>query len=402
MLGEQNPLAALEQAAQRQALEERAAQALSLARSKLILGRRPQDAFFATLALRLRSEPDWDCPTAATDGKRLLYNPEWFAALPADEAQGVIAHEVLHCALAHQSRRQGRDPTRWNIAADLSINPILLDAGYALPSGRLMPGEGQFAALARGQSAEQYYALFPAEDPSGESEQEPQDDPGGCGTVQEPGDGSPAETRHSEVEWQVAVTQARRVAQQRGSLPGGVDRLVEEILHPTVDWRDVLRAFVSQHARNDYAWSPPNRRFIHAGLYLPGLRSEELGDVVLAVDTSGSIGPQLLDRFAAEAQGILDAYDCRLAIVYHDSEVQRVDTWTPSDGPLQLHAIGGGGTDHRPIFDHIEREGWSPTCLVCLTDLDSTFPAVAPAYPVLWAVVGRSSQPPFGTLVEIH
>lgn len=402
MPGETNPLAALEQAAQRQALEERAAQALSLARSKLILGKRPQDAFFATLALRLRTEADWDCPTAATDGKRLLYNPQWFAALPVEEAQGVIAHEVLHCALAHQLRRQGRDPTRWNIAADLSVNPILLDAGYALPSCRLAPGEGQFTNLPRGKSAEEYYALLPAEDPGGESGQEPPDDPGGCGTVQEPGDGSPADTRQSEAEWQVAVTQARQVAAQRGTLPGGVDRLVEEVLHPALDWRDVLRAFVSQHARNDYSWSPPNRRFIHAGLYLPGLRSEELGDVVLAIDTSGSIGPELLDRFAAEAQGILDAYDCRLAIVYHDSRVQRVDTWQPSDGPLQLHPVGGGGTNHRPVFEHIEREGWDPTCLVCLTDLESIFPTVAPAYPVLWAVVGGNRYPPFGTLVEIQ
>ncbi len=402
MPGEPNPLAALEQAAQRQALEERAAQALSLARSKLILGRRPQDAFFATLALRLRSEPDWDCPTAATDGKRLLYNPSWFAGLPAEEAQGVIAHEVLHCALAHQSRRQGRDPTCWNIAADLSVNPILLGAGYTLPAGRLMPGEGQFADLPRGKSAEEYYVLLPAEDSNGESGQEPSGDPGGCGTVQEPGDGSPAETRQSEAEWQVAATQARQVAAQRGTLPAGVDCLVEEILHPAVDWRDVLREFISRSARNDYTWSPPNRRFIHAGLYLPGLRSEELGDVVLAVDTSGSIGKELLDRFAAEAQGILDAYDCRLAIVYHDSEVQRVDTWQPSDGPLQLHPVGGGGTDHRPVFEHIERAGWSPTCLVSLTDLESRFPAVAPAYPVLWAVVGTSGSPPFGTLIKIE
>lgn len=379
MPAEPNPFAALAQAAQRQAWEEQAAQVLATARSALILGRRPQDAFFATLALRLRAEPDWDCPTAATDGQKLLYNPEWFAGLAAEACQGVVAHEVLHCALTHHSRRQARDPTRWNIAADLSVNPILLDAGYALPAGRFMPGEGRFVDLPRGKSAEAYYALVPAEDPSGGREPGSGGDPGGCGAVREPGDGSPAATRQSAAEWQIAVTQARLVAQQRGSLPGGLDRLVEQVLQPAVDWREVLRSFVAQHARNDYSWLPPNRRFIHAGLYLPGLRSEELGDVVLAVDTSGSIGPDVLDRFAAEAQGILDAYDCTLHIVHHDRRVQRVDTWQPSDGPLELHPVGGGGTDHRPVFAMIEREGWRPTCLVCLTDLASVFPAVAPA-----------------------
>jgi predicted metal-dependent peptidase len=170
-----------------------------------------------------------------------------------------------------------------------------------------------------------------------------------------------------------------------------------------VDWRDVLREFLSQQARNDYSWSPPNRRFIHAGLYLPGLRSEELGDVVLAVDTSGSIGAKELGRFASEAQGILDAYDCTLTILYHDADVQRVDTWQPSDGPLELHPVGGGGTSHVPVFDWIEQQGRMPACVVCLTDLYTEFPDVVPTYPVLWAVVGRTGgQVPFGTRVNVE
>jgi predicted metal-dependent peptidase len=219
--------------------------------------------------------------------------------------------------------------------------------------------------------------------------------------VREPATRSPAETRRSEAEWKVAVIQAQEVARQRGTLPGGIARIVEQIRSPQVNWRDVLREFIAQHARNDYTWSRPNRRFIHAGLYLPGLRSEELGLVVLAVDTSGSIGAEELNRFAAEAQGILDAYDCTLIVVYHDSRVQRVDTWRVSDGPLTLHPVGGGGTDHRPVFEHIQREGLEPTCLICLTDLESSFPSSLPAYPVLWAVIGANRQPPFGTVVTL-
>jgi predicted metal-dependent peptidase len=385
-----------------QLLAEKAAKAIAAARTKLVLGRRPQDAFFATLALRLQIESSWDCPTAATDGKRLIYNPNWFADLSAEEAQGVVAHEVMHCALAHHARRHGRDPTCWNIAADLSVNPLLLDAGFRLPSGRLVPGEGTYRELPQGQSAEEYYALLPRGQPcEQEGKGRPGGDPGSCGVVLEPRGGSPAETRRAEAEWKVAVIQAQEIARQRGSLSGGLARMVQQILRPQVDWRDVLREFVAQHARNDYAWAPPNRRFIHAGLYLPGLRSEELGHVVLAVDTSGSIGRDELDRFAAETQAILDAYDCTLTIMYHDSRVQRVETWRAADGPLTLHPIGGGGTDHRPVFEHIEREGIDATCAICLTDLESSFPAIAPAYPVLWAVVGNRRQPPFGTYVTL-
>ncbi len=223
------------------------------------------------------------------------------------------------------------------------------------------------------------------------------------GEVQKPGDGSQADAKESEAGWEVAVIQAKQASKRRGSLRGGLERIVEEIQQPKVDWREVLRQFINQLARNDYAWFPCNRRFIHQGLYLPGLRSEELGEVVLAVDTSGSIGPEELNRFASEAQGILEAYDCTLTIIYADAKVHRVDTWKSSDGPLQLKPRGGGGTSHVPVFDHIEREGWAPTCVVCLTDLYTVFPAQPPNYPVLWAVV-HNEQPhaPFGTVVQVE
>src|SRR5262249_48403717 len=140
---------------------------------------------------------------------------------------------------------------------------------------------------------------------------------------------------------------------------------------------------------------------IHAGLYLPGLRSEELGDVVLAVDTSGSIGEAELNRFASEAQGILDAYDCDLTILYHDAEIQGVEHWSPSDGPLVLSPKGGGGTDHRPVFEWLEQQGIAPSCLICLTDMDSLFPETVPAFPVLWASTRLCGNPVFGLCVPV-
>jgi predicted metal-dependent peptidase len=267
-----------------------------------------------------------------------------------------------------------------------------------------VPGDGKFRSLAPGKSAEEYYGELPGDPPRPDG-QDPDpgagNDPGGCGSVRDPGDGSEADARQVEAEWQVALAQAQQVAQQRGELPGGLGRLVQQVLTPRVDWREILREFVSRHARNDYAWSPPNRRFIHAGVYLPGLRSEELGDVVLAVDTSGSIGRKELDRFAGEAQGILDAYDCQLTVLYHDSDIQGVEHWTPADGPLVLAPKGGGGTDHRPVFAWIDEQGLTPACLICLTDMESVFPDPVPAFPVLWAATGNTTSPPFGSCVQI-
>jgi predicted metal-dependent peptidase len=324
----------------------------------------------------------------------------------------------MHGALAHHARRGPRDARRWNVACDLAVNPLLLDAGFTLPASRLVPGEGAYKDLQRGKSAEDYYSDLPDEPPAGSdgsdpgqgqedrgqggNTPQPGQDPGGCGGVKDPPGASPAVCRQAEAEAAVAVAQAQQAAKARGQLPAGLARLVEEVLQPKVDWRDVLREFVSSYARNDYSWSPPNRRFIHRGLYLPGVRSEELGDVVLAIDTSGSIGEKELSRFAAEAQGILEAFDCTLTVLYHDSDVQRVQHWRSGDGPLVLEPVGGGGTSHICVFDRVVSQGDLPTCVICLTDLYTEFPDSPPPVPVLWAVAGdNNAQPPFGLRVSV-
>jgi predicted metal-dependent peptidase len=187
-----------------------------------------------------------------------------------------------------------------------------------------------------------------------------------------------------------------------GSLSAGLDRFIDEVLRPAVDWRAVLREFVTRTAKNDYRMTPPNRRFVHQGLYLPVIRGDELGDVLLAVDTSGSVGDAVLKVFAGEVQGVLDAYEAaRLTILYHDSKVRHVQRWETGDGPIKLEPKGGGGTDHRPVFDWIEAAGVDAVCLVCLTDMASFFPERGPDLPVLWASVAKGVKAPFGRLVEV-
>lgn len=415
-----DPFASLEEAAHRQHAEEKAAAVISAARSRLVLSKDACSAFFAALALRLEAQPAWDLPTLATDGERLLFNPDYALSLSEREVVGVVAHEVLHCALGHHARRGLREPLRWNIACDLAVNPVLLGAGFALPPGRLLPGEGEFVGWPSGLSAEEYYARLPdngeqSSDESGEGDSPGSseeggsgisrgDDPGACGSVQDAGDGSAAVQQASEARWQVAVAQAARIAKTRGKgdVPAGLACAIDEILQPRVPWREVLREFLIRMARNDYRWNRPNRRFVARGLYLPSLAGESLGEVVVAVDTSGSINQAELDRFAAEMQGILDAYDVHLTVLYHDTDVSKIVEWSPSDGPITLNAHGGGGTSHRCVFEWLEEHGIDPNCVICLTDLYTAFPAASPSYPVLWAVIGDCrTQPPFGKRVSI-
>lgn len=409
-------LATLEEQAHRQDAEEKAAKVISECRSKLILGnvrkghKQPSACFFATLALGLEPRPSWTVQTASTDGKMLWYNPDYIMSLPQDAVIGLVAHECGHPMLAHHARMGGRNLERWNAAADLSLNPIIRDSGFVLPDGGFFPGEGKFKDLPPGLSAEEYYELLPkkggdangdapggtggsgGDDGDGDGDGQPNPDPGGCGGVTKAGDGSPAAARQAEAEWKTKVAQAAQVAKQRGQLPAGIARLVEDLLEPKVDWRDVLREFVNRVAKNDYSMLPPNRRYMTAGLYLPTLRSEELGEIVVAVDESGSIGDDILKRFASELQGILETFDVKLTILHHDAAVNHVQEWSTSDGTIQLEPKGGGGTDHCPVFEWVEERGMTPTCMVCLTDLYSRFPDREPDYPVLWCTVGAGNQ----------
>lgn len=393
-------MTALETEVRRQDMEERADTAISGARSKLLLASDARVVFFSSLALELEPRACWAIATAATDGRHLMYNPEYICGLTSDEVMGVVAHEVLHCVLEHFARLGDRDMPKANIAMDVAINPILIEASFSLPEGALLPNREPLAHLNLPAEAsfEEYYALLP-DGGEGEGEGDGEgDDPGKCGGVQKPLDnaGRPADQaaqRKLVEDWKRRATQAHQIAKMRGKLPGGIERLIEGIERPQVRWTEVLQQFVNTTAKNDYDWRIPNRRFVSQGMYFPALRSEELGDLVLAVDTSGSIGDAELQMFAGELQGILDSFDVKLTILFHDTEVAHVQTWETSDGPLKLTPRGGGGTDHHCVFDWIEREGTEVTALICLTDLYTSLPDDAPVYPTLWVCTSDEVAP---------
>lgn len=408
-----DPFAALERAVERQVSEEKAMKAVVGARAKLVLTNKPEAAFFASLSLGLELAVDWTTPTMATDGRTLFVNPDWCNSLTVDGRVAVICHEIMHLVLSHQCRRGGRDAERWNEAADLGVNQIVEQAGFVLPNSRLMPGEGKYAKFPREKSAEEYYSMLSEPPKGGEPDEQGRDDgegegpgksssdPGGCGEVRDAK--GPADAQEQQAKWEVAVAQAEQASKGRGELPRGLARLVGRVLHPAADWKDILREFVAAQAKNDFSWSHPNRRHIAEGVYLPGMKNLELGEVVIAVDTSGSVGEKELAVFGSEVEAILGAFSCSAVILYHDCEITKVEEWNSSDGPLVLKPVGGGGTDHRPIFEYLERENRSPACVIALTDLETTLPEIAPDVPVLWGVVGGSTkQPAFGRVVIIQ
>lgn len=370
------------------------------ARSSLIISQ----PFFGTLVLGMAMTERADIDTMATDGTSIFYNPSFVAKLPFDHLCGVLAHEVMHVACFHHTRRNGRDLDDWNKAADYAINQILVDAKIALPKWALL--DAQYS----GMSAEQIYALIHTASQSNGGNQPgagtPSGDPGMTGGVIDapsPAGATQAAMNAAENETRVKVIQAANAAKAAGLLGGGLARVADAAKVNRVDWREELNRFAKTLAKDDYQWNPPNRRFVSQGLYLPAIRSEQVGPLVVVVDTSGSINDAVLAAFGAEIKGIVsELRPISLHVIYCDSNINRVDDIDMQDiDTFKLDSLGGGGTDFRPPFAYIERENIEPVGLIYLTDLYGSFLKNEPEYPVLWVSISKLTAP-YGDTINIE
>nr|WP_321398911.1 VWA-like domain-containing protein [uncultured Desulfobacter sp.] len=418
--------------------DQQAKTRLLKARADLVLNH----PFFASLAMRLTLKEDRTCTTAWTDGKTFGYNPNYINMLPREKLVGLSAHTVMHPACNHHLRRKDKDPQIWNKACDYVINPILLDAGLVLPDGflwdaayagktaeqvytRLVEGQGEDeskdeenndsdpSAQTTGRDEEQKDAdksISVVDDSENGVEKEPDPDentdPGYSGEVRDgtaPGNKSFSEQNDEDTDWDQALIQAASNARSMGKLPKGVDILVKERVSPTLPWSSLLSRFIQQSARQDYTWTRPNPRYIHQDLYLPSLASDQLAQLVLAVDTSGSITPAELERFGAELQAILAMNPSCIHLIYADMAVTGYDVLGAQDLNLSFAPKGGGGTDFTPVFEFVEHQGIDPFCLLFFTDMECMrYPSFTPAYPVLWIRTGRAGfAPPFGEVIDM-
>ena len=223
---------------------------------------------------------------------------------------------------------------------------------------------------------------------------------GGFSDPVEAEEGEGAEQAMSEQDWQIAVEQAVKVAQAAGKLPGSVAAAVIQARQPRVDWVAELREFVQRNTPSNYSWTSPNRRYAARGLYLPGVVKENIGEMVLAIDTSGST-MWLQKRFADEFSGILlEARPEKVHVVYCDYDVQDTAEVEPDGFGIDYKPKGFGGTRFQPVFDWVEQKGIEPTVLIYLTDGYGDSPK-EPGYPVVWAMPEHAPSQGFGAEVRI-
>ena len=248
------------------------------------------------------------------------------------------------------------------------------------------------------------------------SDASPSCDPAGTGEVMDaPAGGgqdgaglSPAEIAEEEQAWDEAMHQAASLARAQGKLPGAVEETVRGAHASTVDWRTLLRRYMTDAAKRDYSWSLPNRRFIDSGLYLPSIRSEGIDTIAVIVDTSGSLPAATLAAFWTELREIAtELQPERVILLQVDAAVQDAAEYAGADLPDEIAVKGRGGTDFRPGFAWLEENGIRPGVCLYLTDmLCSSYPETEPDFDVVWANYAESpgdwNREPWGERIQIE
>lgn len=397
-----------------------AEQLISKAKAALIL----DQPFFASLLLNMDMQPRADVPTMGTDGERIVYNPDWTAALSLPECTFVLGHEVMHCAFQHMFRLRDRDAKRWNVATDYVINAILITERVgSMPHGGLHNPQ---LVQQGGGTADGVYALIPADtqdqpmdqlmEPGQEPEpqqgegQQPGEDEGDEGPTKSPGKPglTQAELQQKEDEQKVRILQARNAAKAAGKLSAALEQLVKDATKPVIDWKAVLRRFLTQRAKETRSYARPKRRFLGEDLYMPSLLGEKCGRIAVAVDCSGSVSDEMLQEFARELRGIIeDTQPAAVDVIYFtDRIVGTPVVFVPANGePVELKIPETGGTAFSPIFEHIADMPEQPAACVVFTDLYCDDFGPAPDYPVLWADYSCDHAPdavPFGEVLPVQ
>ena len=251
----------------------------------------------------------------------------------------------------------------------------------------------------------------------GASDAPPSHDPSGTGEVMDAGaragDGddesgeTPVDVAAEEQAWDEAMHQALNIARAEGKAPGRVEETVKGAHASALDWRTLLRRYMTDAAKSDYSWSLPNRRFIDSGLYLPSIRSEGIETIAVIVDTSGSLPAATLAAFWAELREVAAEIRPESVIVLQvDAAVQDTAAYAPDDLPEEIALKGRGGTDFRPGFAWLDEQGIQPAVCLYFTDMEcSSYPDAEPPFPVIfcnWSTPPEDwNREPWGERIDI-
>ena len=343
--------------------------------------------FFGNMATRLKVEhcDDW-CPTAATDGKHLFYNTQFFNALSNKEIEFVIAHEILHCVFDHIIRREDRDPIIYNIACDYIVNNTLVRDKIGEPVKMIQIFQDW--KYDGWTSEEVYDEIHKKAEENGKKfleqlgelldehvdwEKAPKGQKGSKGKGNGKGQ-RPTYTKEELGKIRDEIKENMISAAQAagaGNIPGEIERMIKDLTEPKMNWREILRQQIQATIRNDYTFSRPSRKGWHTGVVLPGMNFDQQIDCAIGLDMSGSIGDDQARVFLSEVKGICDEFkEYNIKIWCFDTKVYNEQDYSSSDGEdiSTYKPMGGGGTEFECNWEYMKDQDITPKKFIMFTD----------------------------------
>ena len=384
-----------------------ATQETRLKKAHISLMKHPETALYSGVMLMGKSSVEDEKFTAYTDGVNKRYSREFISKLSDAELRGLVLHENLHVALKHIQRFKKEfkaEPMLINASADYVVNDIILNLNdrsfLTLPEDRL------YDAKYRNWSVREVYEDLKKQrqdnnTPQGGNEYKTLDDH----DFESSQNMTEAEAKELSSKIDKALREGGILA---GRMGAKIPRTIQELLEPKVDWREVLREFVTSATRgsDEYTWRRFNKRLMANDIYMPSMENESVGELVVAIDTSGSIGGQELTEFASELASICSVCTpSKVRVLWWDTEVHGEQVFSPEDyNNLKdiLKPQGGGGTMVSCVSDYINTKKINSEAVIVFTDgyLESDIKWNI-SVPTLWLVTqAKSFTPPSGKVVK--
>jgi len=337
--------------------------------------------FYASVLYQMPMIEKSSISTMATDGKSIFYNAEFTDALSEPELDGVKVHEAYHRILKHHLRQGKRDHQLWNIACDYAINPIIVKSGLTLPEGALI--DSKFY----GMSAEKIYDLLQSNQGDDDANGIPQ--PQDWGNVEDMGEGMSVDQIKAEeatINAQVVMA-VNSMKKEAGKLPSEIEEIIKEMKRSQVDWKDVLRRFIGGDQPEGYSYRRPNRRQWYLNEVVTPISNKiGCGDIVVGVDTSGSVSSVELSHFLGELNAIASSSGAdSVTIITCDADIQNVVRYEKGDQIETIECNGRGGTRVMPVFNYIAENGIKVDNFIYFSDMGIfDYPEQDVGYPILW------------------
>ena len=370
-----------------------------LKKAHIALMRHPETALYSGVIMMGENKIVDDCPTACTNGFDTKYGREFVKSLTDEELRALVLHENLHIALKQISRFKNEykdDPQLVNMSADYIVNDIIVNLN-----------DKTHCKLPQGGLYDEKYHNWSLREVYNDLKQEREDNPTGFsaksdGVLDEHDFDNAQEMTTQEVE-QLSKDIDRALRQGgilAGKLGSKVPRNIEDLLIGKVDWRDVLREFINNQTRgsDEYTWRRYNKRLMANDIYLPSLMNETVGELVIAIDTSGSIGNRELSAFASELVSICDV-SCpeKIRVLWWDTEVHGEQLFT-AENYQQIDSLlkpqGGGGTNANCVAKYIAKQNIEAEAIIVFTDGYFDTPKWNISTPTLWLVTDTESHVP--------